>query len=341
MKKQNKPIRILSIDGGGIRGIIPGQILVALENKLRELDPGARIADYFDLVAGTSTGGILSCALLLPDGSSGRPKLTAREVVDLYLKNGAQIFQLSAWRKFMTIWGLGDEKYSAESLENYLAEIFTDTRLSELIRPCVITSYDVERGYGHFFMQHEARNKSGYEFFVRDVTRATSAAPSYFECARILSQTREASALIDGGVFVNNPALCAFAEAQEQFRVNTADMFILSLGTGYQQEMYPYQKVKKWGAIGWIRPLIDIMMSGASQVVDHQLAQIFQSVDHKEYYIRIDPELDGSVDSRMDNASDKNRIALAEFGKSVAEKFDDELSRTAKILTTTHTAERK
>ncbi|MCH7534212.1 MAG: patatin-like phospholipase family protein, partial [Bacteroidetes bacterium] len=82
--------RILSIDGGGIRGILPGQILVALEEKLKAKTGNAntRISDYFDLIAGTSTGGILTCALLCPDKSGKRPRFTAAQVVDLYLDKG-------------------------------------------------------------------------------------------------------------------------------------------------------------------------------------------------------------------------------------------------------------
>lgn len=331
--EKEKLIRILSIDGGGIRGIIPGQLLLALEEKLNEKVPGARIADYFDMVAGTSTGGILACALLLPGSDGKSAQFTAREVVDLYLKKGGAIFRLPGWRKFLTFWGLGEEKYAADSLEKYLEEIFGDTLLSDLLLPCIITSYDVERGYGHFFMQHEARKKESYNYLVRDVSRATSAAPSYFECARILSRKKEPSALIDGGVFVNNPALCGYAEAREQFRQGAANMFILSLGTGYTRKKYPYNKVRNWGAIGWIRPLIDIMMSGAAQVTDHQLDQIFKSVGREDQYIRIDPELDDSVNPDMDDASQKNRDALAAFGKKIAMREDQLLNRAVDMLT--------
>ena len=106
--------RILSIDGGGIRGIIPAQILVSLEEKLRQQtgDRGARIADYFDLIAGTSTGGILTCVYLCPDrGDPKRPRFTAEEAVDLYFERGDEIFDIPVWHRVRAAGGLRDEKY--------------------------------------------------------------------------------------------------------------------------------------------------------------------------------------------------------------------------------------
>lgn len=101
-RANRKPhFRILSIDGGGIRGIIPGQILVMLENLLQKLTKkrNARIADYFDLIAGTSTGGILACAYLAPERGSKRPRFSAQEAVDLYLDRGDEVFDLSLWQR--------------------------------------------------------------------------------------------------------------------------------------------------------------------------------------------------------------------------------------------------
>ena len=97
-----RPMRILSIDGGGIRGIIPGQVLVALEKRLKGLsdDPTARIGDYFDLIAGTSTGGILTCLYLCPHPDQPtRPRFSAEEAVALYFERGAKIFDIPIWHK--------------------------------------------------------------------------------------------------------------------------------------------------------------------------------------------------------------------------------------------------
>ena len=118
-------MRILSIDGGGIRGILPGQILVALEEKLIEKsgNPNARIGDFFDLIAGTSTGAILGAAYICPD-INGQPKFSAQEAVNFYLEDGDEIFDIKFWRSIGTLGGNTDEKYSANKLEIILKEAF-------------------------------------------------------------------------------------------------------------------------------------------------------------------------------------------------------------------------
>jgi len=340
----NKPklIRILSIDGGGIRGIIPGQILVKLEQKLNEAEekkgnknPEARIADYFDLVAGSSTGGILTCALLCPQsGHALKSKFTAQQVVDLYLKYGKQIFKRRFKQKIRSLFGWTDEKFSAASLYNKLEEYFGETMLSELRKPCVITSYDIERRHGHFFAQHDAKKMPDYNFKVKDVARSTSAAPTYFECASIKSAEDVTCYLIDGGVFVNNPALCAYAEARQLFKIGAKDMLILSLGTGSADKSFLYKKARNWGKIGWLRPLIDIMMSGAAEVVNFQLKQIYETVKAKGQYVRINPNLkdNANIKPEMDDVSDENITALKELGTITAEQCNKELDKVVSML---------
>ena len=330
--------RILSIDGGGIRGIIPGQILVVLEDKLKAKtgNENARIADYFDLIAGTSTGGILTCAYLMPDnetpGQKLRPKFDSRQVVDLYLKRGGDIFSVPFGHKLKTLDGILYEKYPATALEKALDEYFGDTKLSELLKPCLIPSYDIKRRMGHFFTQHDAVKKKGWDYLVRDVARATSAAPTYFECSDVKSLTEVSSPLIDGGVFVNNPTLCAFAEVYNEYKTSPDQMAILSLGTGYSKKEYDYDHAKNWGMIQWVKPLIDIMMSGVSEVVDFQLRQIFDAIGAAGQYMRINTELPIDVSPDMDDASPKNLAALKELGTYTAQNFDVQLDDFVELI---------
>lgn len=334
-------LRILSIDGGGIRGILPGQVLVYLEKKLQEKsgNPNARIVDFFDLFAGTSTGGILTCLYLCPDSkNSGRPAFSAKEAVDIYLKNGSSIFQNTLIHKITSVNGLTEEKYPSEMIEGLLREYFQDIKLSELLKPCIIPSYNIHKRSTHFFTQHDAKQKEGYDFYVRDVARATSAAPTYFEPSRAHSLMGVSYPLVDGGVFANNPSLCAYAEARQQFKrldgsknVTASDMFMLSIGTGSVKKSYDYKKAAGWGSLGWIQPVLDILMSGASDTVDFQLKQIFDAIDKKDNYIRIDPEM-GEADTEMDNASPENLKALEEAGIATSEKFEKELDRAADFL---------
>lgn len=246
--ENSKYTRILSIDGGGIRGIIPGQVLIALEKKL-QAKQGARVrlADYFDLVAGTSTGGILAAGLLCPD-SSGRPKYSMEDLVEIYLERGDEIFDVTLRRKIKTLGGLSDEKYSIDELQDALQDYFKEIQLKDLLKPCLITSYDIKRRKAHFFRQHRANNPR-YNYYVRDVAQATSAAPTYFEPAHVKSFSNVTYPLVDGGVFANNPALCAYAESRDYFQTHptAGDMLILSLGTGEIKKSYLYKEAKDWG----------------------------------------------------------------------------------------------
>jgi uncharacterized protein len=338
MKKEQRLCRILSIDGGGIRGIIPGLVLARLEEQLQVMSGSQkRLAEYFDLVAGTSTGGILTCIYTCPDESDpAKPRYTAREAVDLYLENGGDIFHRSLWQKIARAGGYLNEKYPSTGLEKALSEKIRDLELKQLIKPCLITSYEINRRYAHFFTQHNAARDEAYNFSVKDVARATSAAPTYFEAASIRSKTNDKYALVDGGVFANNPTLCAYAEARSmrfdhiENNPTAAGMFILSLGTGSFEKPFTYEKTRRWGAVRWIKPLIDIMMSGVSQTVHYQLKQIFDAVERPGQYIRIDPELTRVID--MDDASDNNLEILKEIGLATAEEFKTELEQVAGLL---------
>ena len=325
---------ILSIDGGGIRGIIPGQFIVKMEEAFK-----INVAEEFDLCAGTSTGGILTCAYLFPNGSSG-PKYTSEEVVDLYLKNGDKIFDIPFFHKIRSLGGVSDEKYPSDGIEGILNTYFGDIWLKDLLKPTVITSYDILRRKGHFFKQQKAVNSPDYNFKVKDVARATSAAPTYFECAKITNELGGSAEenkfpLIDGGVFVNNPALAAYAEGRNILKndddsdCTAKDMKILSLGTGFTRKPYHYDKAKNWGMAQWVQPVIDVMMSGGAEVADYQLKAIYDSVDEPEQYLRANIDLKdyGSVDPDIDNATQENMEQLQEVGNAMFESHRDQLER--------------
>jgi patatin-like phospholipase/acyl hydrolase len=336
-REMAKYTRVLSIDGGGIRGIIPGQILVSLEKKLKEGtgNDTARIAEYFELIAGTSTGGILTCIYLCPDleNNPPRPRFSAEQAVDLYLDRGDEIFDVSLWQKIKSGGGLLDEKYTADELEEAFEDYFGDLKLSDLLKPCLITAYDIRRRKATFFTSHDAVKKAMNDYHIKEVARATSAAPTYFELARVKSLTLVPYPLIDGGVFANNPALCAYAEARSKLKGNPTarNMVVLSLGTGYAKKQYSYKEAKDWGGAEWIKPLIDILMSGVSETVNFQLGQIFDSVKKPKQYLRINDEL-LFAGPDMDDASTENLSHLRQEGTRIAEEFDDELDAFVDLL---------
>ncbi|MBB6609992.1 patatin-like phospholipase family protein [Pontibacter sp. Tf4] len=329
--------RILSIDGGGIRGIIPGQVLVALEEKLqhRSGNSDARLADYFDFFAGTSTGGILTCISLCPSElDPTKARFSAQEAVDLYVHYGKDIFDVTLWQQLQSGFGTFDEKYNASALEELLERYFGELRLSQLLKPCLIPAYDTERRAAHFFAQHDSNKLgAGADFLVRDVCRATSAAPTYFETAMVRSCSGVPYSLVDGGVFANNPALCAYSEVRNAMGNPSAkDMFLVSLGTGSMHTPYDYTEAKDWGAIGWIRPVIDIMMAGASETTDYHLSKMFSAGGNEANYVRIQPAWMGNASLDMDNATAANIQALVEVGVETAQNCAAELDRIVDVL---------
>ncbi|EGK87587.1 patatin [Microcoleus vaginatus PCC 9802] len=340
-----KYTRILSIDGGGIRGIIPAQVVVSIESMLQQKsgNPEARIADYFDLIAGTSAGGILTCIYLYPDAKNPtRPRWSAEDAVNFSIESGRDVFKSSLWQKLRSIDGWIDEKYPGERLEQFLLENFGDCQLSQLLKPCLISSYDIERRKAHFFDQIDAKQYPAEDYLIRDIARATSAAPTFFEPTKIRSLTNEPYALIDGGVFANNPALCAYAEVRNKFRIpddrhdkgpTAKDMVILSLGTGEAQKKFPYEEAKNWGQVEWVQPLINIMMTGVAETVNYQLIQIYDAVERPNQYLRITPDLSHEEEPLpIDDASEEKISALVKIGKAQAEKYKEKLDKFIDLL---------
>ncbi len=340
-----KKITILSIDGGGIRGILPGVILSYIEEQLRVKEgTQARLSDYFDLMAGTSTGGILTCMYITP-GEDGRPKFTASEAVDLYLKNGEKIFSIPFGRRIINWFGLFEAKYPVKNIEQILLEKLKDTKLSQALKPCMITAYEIFQRKTVFFNQVDTRKGNTSDYLMRDIARSTSAAPTYFKPARIESTFGAPLYLVDGGMFANNPAMCAYAEARSlKFKEvlkrddkpdypNATEILMISIGTGSQGVSYPYSKAKKWGVIGWLVPLIDILMSGNSETVHYELDQMFGAINanNRANYFRLEPTVE-TAKSAMDLATPENMHALEEAGKTFVTNSADQLDKIVELL---------
>ncbi len=292
--------KILSIDGGGIRGLIPALVLAEIERRT-----GKRIAEMFDMIAGTSTGGILGLGLAIP-GDNGKPKYSAQELVQLYRDKGSTIFSRSSWQKLRSVSGIRDEKFSQEGVESVLKHYFGNYSLSDTLVDVLITSYDLERRSPYFFKSSKAKEDEGRNFLLWEAARATSAAPTYFEPLQLFARNNETyRALVDGGVFANNPSMCAFAEASSY---GHSDLFVVSLGTGETNRPFPYNEAKDWGLIQWIKPIIDIMMDGNSDTVSYQIEQVI-SANPKSAYFRLQNALIPGSEA-MDDASPENMQRL-------------------------------
>ena len=348
--KKDNWYRILSIDGGGIRGLIPATVLLQVE-KLIQAKHGdqAKIGDYFDFIAGTSTGGILACLFLCPDltaqkAGQKKARYSAADAVAFYRENGDKIFDISTWQKIRSLKGLADEKYSAKALENIILQKIGDLQLKDLIKPCLITGYDMRLNRPRFFTQQDA-DDAAQNYLVRDVMRSTSAAPTFFEPAlpETLDGIKNETPVVDGGVFANNPTACALVEALVKGYGNTKsapgvpieNIVVLSLGTGRKPKTYKFEECKDWGKISWVLPLLEILMEGVSQTVDYQMKQFFNSTGRQTQYLRIDGEFGDyknrldiqDLNEAMDCATKENMDRLINFGQQVAQNNLKELNK--------------
>ena len=320
----NTKIRVLAIDGGGIRGVVSARVLVHVEEILREVsrDDNVKISDYFDLVAGCSTGGIITALILAPD-----PGYSAKDMVQLYVDHGAKIFTRSAMTRFLDRVGLFNPLYKHEPIEEILENYLGDLKISELKRPCLIPTYNIESGTAEFISSLGLLKNPELDPLVKDVMRATTAAPTYFAPIQ-----KKEDAFVDGGMFANNPALCAYIEATKfPSEPHAGEIMILSLGTGSINRYYPYESARRWGRLNWIRPALEIYSSAASQTVNHQLEMLYMNKDRTENYLRIEPNLnDFVVSPAMDNVRADNIEALIEVGEKMCEKYDTQLRKFIK-----------
>ena len=293
---------VLSIDGGGIRGIIPAMVVAHLERQF-----GKPACELFDLVVGTSTGGILALGLSL-QGESARPLLAAKRLVALYEHHGAEIFEQSLWRKLRTVGGIFEEAYSHETLEVVLERYFGERTLSDCGVPAMVTSYDIQHRRTVFMKSWHADHA---KLLCSHAARATSAAPTYFEPAN-LKWADETRALIDGGVYMNSPAVSAYAEARKLFPNEPIAM--LSLGTGELTRPIPYDEARTWGSALWVMSLLDCMFDGVSKATDHQMRLLLG-----ERYLRLQTPLHYASDD-MDDASRGNIRNLKQTAREMIER---------------------
>ena len=322
----SKLFRILALDGGGIRGAIPAAVLTAMEQKT-----GRRIHEMFDLISGTSTGGILAVGLTKPN-AQGQAQFSAKDLLDLYSKQGETIFPQSVWRDLTTGRYTLDQKYPSDGIEGVLKSYFGDARLKDALTSLLVTSYEIETRVPWFFRSDRAQQDPEYDFPMWQVARATSAAPTYFQPEQVAQLNGQTPwAFVDGGCFANNPAMCAYAEAR---RLNPgADILVVSLGTGEHTRPIHYQDAKNWGLLGWAKPVIDVIFDGVSKTVDYQLTQLLQpAASGQRRYYRFQTSLTIASDD-MDNAHPDNLNNLQQQADQMLAALGADLDDLCKQLT--------
>jgi patatin-like phospholipase/acyl hydrolase len=313
-------VKVLCIDGGGIRGLIPALVLAEIERRT-----GRRTAEMVDFVAGTSTGGILACALTRR-GPDGRPLFTAEDLAGIYVEEGPRIFRRSLLKRIFSFEGWIDERYEDDGLDATLRRYLGDALLSDALTDVLVTAYDIHDRFAFFFRSQRARNDPAYDFPLVQVARATSAAPSYFEPAEVTDRAGARTyPLIDGGVYAVNPSMCAYADVVAAGRADRLEL-MLSLGTGAHTRAYTFEEARDWGQLGWARPALDMVFDGVADTIEFEAGTLMG-----DRYVRLQTVLDLASDD-LDDASQSNLADLRTEAERLIAASASELDRVCAIL---------
>jgi uncharacterized protein len=347
-EEQDDRFRVLSIDGGGIRGLIAARVIARLEELVSsEAGEERRMADCFHMFAGTSTGGLLALGLTVPDPADpSRPRLSGSDLVELYMREGPRIFG-DTLHKLISLGGWIGPKHSEGRLMQALRDRFGEARLRDALRELIVTSYDMAEPGPHFFKRWRARESADRDVPMVDVGLATSAAPTYFP-----SHGLGGRALVDGGLFAANPSVAAVVEAlkrrdEEPRDLGPGDLLLVSLGTGQHETGHDQSEVRGWGRIGWIWPrrqdpaLIAAFLDGQSDAADHWVEIL---LNHESGRAVADPAAQGTgpryyrfqtnlpVSTPLDDASDRALKQLNDAADRLLADQDDRLREVARRL---------
>jgi hypothetical protein len=313
----NKPFKILCIDGGGIKGVFSAQVLAEFEEAFN-----TRVSDHFDLVCGTSTGGIIALAV-----AAGIPM---KEVVDFYLKNGPKIFSQRLKKIMLVSWILKlkqatfRSKYSEKALKKALESVFGGRKIESSKNLLCIPAFNIttatprifKKDYGHL-------NQDDEKSFV-DVALATSAAPTYFPVKEI-----DNVQYVDGGLYANNPVLVGLTEAvfkgcwikpkDKREKDDFDGVLMLSISSCVVPKG-DFAKRKSRSFMGWISTLFDAYSEGQSKSNDFFINQIKNHLDFEIDIKRVENAPISSIQAKkisLDNASDDSLSLLKGVGSVV------------------------
>lgn len=267
--KDDRRFQVLSLDGGGMRGLFPAGILARLEETY-----GTRIADCFDLIVGTSTGGIIALGL----GKGMSPA----EIESFYLDRGPQIFP-GADSVLKSASQLITAKYDSAPLTAELKKCFGDTLLGQSQKRLVITSYDLENDDVRLIKtSHHPRLRNDYKLPMWQIALATSAAPTYFSACHAIKNAR----LVDGGVWANNPTMVGLTDAVSLLNIPLQQIRILSIGTSWELKQRS-DKLDVAGNFGWGQEIVDVMFRGQSHAAIKQ-AELLLNTPDQQRVLRLD-----------------------------------------------------
>ena len=317
---ESKEFRILSIDGGGIRGIVPAYWACEIEKRAHK-----PIAHLFNMLAGTSTGGIISAGLSYPDTDEYSPKYRAYELLDIYRHRGTEIFPTYNWimGKLNVVMSIVGSKYDDRGRKDLFEELLGKARicssLTELVIPAANEEYILST---HLFNRFDARYDEMYNDYYVDALMSTSAAPYYFPSYEIKNK----GFFLDGGVHVNNPAGVACAEAK-RYGVSHNDIHLVSMGTGayvpglldessWRSMLFSTEtNLKNRGALYWAAHLKDVSLEAQCGNTD---IAMYESLGSK--YKRMQVWFENAI--TLDQVDENNINLLTDIASQYIEEAD-------------------
>ena len=323
---------ILSIDGGGIRGLFPAILLSWLEEQVKaEIvahspvnapEPEIRIGECFDVMAGTSTGGIITLGLNVM--AHGRPLYPVQTFVDLYAKHGADVFP-SSRQGFLS--GVFSSKFDPAPLERLLAQYFGERTLQDVPKPLLTTTYDLNQEELFVFSSVSAKTLASENYKLKDVARSTSAAPTFLPATHVQDQEQKHNrTFVDGGVTANNPTLLGYLEAQRLYP--NARFHVISMGCG-TAPIFDLESKQSGGKLNWATSITGVLMNSASAMA-HQLMSQMAAL-RGDQYTRIQFAPDQKASS-LDDASEKNIRHLRGYAQREIAKLDSPIHKVKKAL---------
>jgi len=312
--------KILSIDGGGLRGIVPLIILQEIEKRT-----GKKAHQLFDMMVGTSTGGLISsCLTIRKSKDSIEPMYSVDDLIKMYSDYAHIIFPTpTSFGKILDkLTNLWHPEFSDKGIKEVLHKFISDQKITESMLPIIVPTYDLSSNKPVLFKTSEAVGDPSADARIFDICMATSSAPTYLPAYSFDYKGNKLIA-IDGGVYANNPTMTAIAELSKYGRsgfykksdgsnVSMEDVSVLSLGTGSYTGSITLENAVKWGQLQWIQVISDIMMKGVNQTTDYEAAELI----YNNQYLRLSIKIGEKKYAKMTDSSPETRNYLIQETKN-------------------------
>lgn len=303
--------KILSLDGGGIRGVMSVRIIQEIEQQIQKLK-GQSLHEYFDLIAGTSTGALTTAALAIG--------MNTNQILNIYKYETQEIFpyqsRLCPERlPLIAKYGISAPKFSNQGLINVIKKYFIKNKvpikIKDVVKPYIlIVAYNMSTEEPTFFVN---KNYSQDSFWYSDIPLweicvSSASAPTYFPPYE-LKNKGESYAYVDGGVAANNPTLAAVSHAIKLGH-KLEEISVISIGTGKNTKTYKFEDIVDWGLIEWAIPLFSVILNAQARIGNLYSQQIL-GFCNASTYLRLQFNLN-KISKSFDDARPENIRQLLE-----------------------------